>query len=173
VFACLLLIFILLVNPWENKRRFGTWSACSAKQTKKTKVWLTVLDLSESFFGLFFGAVGSLLFYMTFFTDHDYTWRNLNVAFINPLAFALVPLGIIQAVTKLDKRRKNCMRVTAILYLYIFIAALCTIIINLSGLCRQDNAATLILVLPMTLVFALWYGSSVKGVIYGRLADMG
>ncbi|MDR0451885.1 MAG: DUF4105 domain-containing protein, partial [Treponema sp.] len=55
------------------------------------------LGLLQSFLGLFFGAAGSVLLFMTFFTNHDYTYHNINIIYINPLLFAAVPLGILYA----------------------------------------------------------------------------
>lgn len=50
--------------------------------------------LSQGLAGLFFGAAGLLLFFMTFFTNHDYTFHNINIIYANPFLLAALPLGI-------------------------------------------------------------------------------
>ena len=51
--------------------------------------------IGQGVLGLFFGIAGTVLFFMTFFTNHDYTYRNINVLFVNPLLLAAVPLAVI------------------------------------------------------------------------------
>ncbi|MDR2102726.1 MAG: DUF4105 domain-containing protein [Treponema sp.] len=58
------------------------------------------LGMLQSCLGLFFGLAGAVLFFMTFFTNHDYTYHNSNILYINFLLLGAVPLGIISAFTK-------------------------------------------------------------------------
>ena len=44
-----------------------------------------------------FGLVGCVLFFMMFFTNHDVTWFNENILFLNPLLLATGFLSIIAA----------------------------------------------------------------------------
>jgi hypothetical protein len=106
--------------------------------------------------GLFFGAAGSVLFFMTFFTNHDYTWNNANVAFVNPLLLAAVPLSIMVAVTRTKKpgRAKKAEQILGWLWVYVFVTALvCWGVHALPGV-QQQNFVTLALVLPWTGVLA-------------------
>ncbi|GHU62415.1 hypothetical protein FACS189445_5400 [Spirochaetia bacterium] len=64
------------------------------------------LGLSQSLLGLIFGLSGLLAFFLTFFTNHDYTYHNMNLLFINPLLLAAVPLGILYAFPR-DPFRRN------------------------------------------------------------------
>jgi hypothetical protein len=96
--------------------------------------------------GLFFGVAGSLLFFMSLFTDHDYTWGNLNLLFVNPLWFALIPLTILH-------KKKAAQYATGIFWALITLLLLSALIAR--RFTGQDMEATVLLVLPFTLAFLL------------------
>ncbi len=56
--------------------------------------------------GLVLGIPGTLLFFMSFFTDHDVTYGNMNLLFINPLMLLLIPLGLAALAGSVRKRTR-------------------------------------------------------------------
>jgi hypothetical protein len=110
--------------------------------------------LSQSLLGLFFGTAGSLLFFMVFFTNHDYTYGNINLLFINPLLLAAVPLGIVSALGGDAGRRFVSARLLRGLWTYVFLGGLFTMAIKALPGFYQQNQATLALVLPFSLVLS-------------------
>jgi hypothetical protein len=123
------------------------WLGHGARNTRRR-----VYFLLQGALGLFFGAAGSLLFFLTFFTNHDYTWHNANVTFVNPLLLAAVPLSIIvvAARTKKPKKAKKAEQALGWLWVYVFVTALgCWGVHALPGV-QQQNFVTLALLLPWT-----------------------
>jgi hypothetical protein len=113
--------------------------------------------LAQSALGLVFGIAGSVLFFLTCFTDHDYTWHNTNVWFVNPLWLALVPLGIIAARGKKPAAPSGGLGTGTVLrdfWVYVCIAALATVAVRLLPGFYQQTLVTEALVLPFALVLA-------------------
>jgi hypothetical protein len=113
-----------------------------------------ILGLGQSILGLFFGAAGLILFFMTFFTNHDYTYHNINVIFINPLLFAALPWGIIYALAKDEKKIRSAASRLKALWTYVFLAGFLTIIIKIIPAFYQQNQPTQIFVLPFAFVLS-------------------
>jgi hypothetical protein len=120
-----------------------------------TKIFL---GLVQSFLGLFFGLAGSLLFFLTFFTDHDYAYHNSNVFFVNPLFFAAITLGLIFAFTINEKKRFLTARLSRVFWTYILLGGLITMLIKLSPSFYQQNQVTQALVLPIALTMLVLMG---------------
>ncbi|GHV64675.1 hypothetical protein AGMMS49587_17520 [Spirochaetia bacterium] len=114
-----------------------------------------LFGIAQAALGLFFGAAGTVLFFMTFFTNHDYTWHNSNVLFINPLLFAALPLGILYAAARDPAKRRRRGRFLAYLWTYVFIAGLVTMAIKVLPFFYQQNQVTQALVLPFALVLSV------------------
>jgi hypothetical protein len=123
------------------------------------------LGIFQALLGLFFGAAGSLLVFMSFFTNHDYSWHNINVLFINPLLLAAVPLGIMLArgkgaahcsagrSSRRSARRSSAWLLSA-LWTYVFFGGLLSLVLRaLPGL-YQQNQVTLALILPVALTLS-------------------
>jgi hypothetical protein len=110
--------------------------------------------ISQSLLGLFFGGAGMVLFFMSFFTNHDYTWHNSNVLFINPLLLAAVPMGILVARAKEKRKRLFPEQFLRALWTYVFLGGLLSMVIKLSPAYYQQNQVTQALVLPFTLVLS-------------------
>jgi len=108
--------------------------------------------LVHSFLALFFGAAGLMLFFLTLFTNHDYTFENINILFVNPLYFVALPCGIILAFTKNAKKRATSLRVLRIFWAYVFISGLVTIALRFFPAFYQQNQVTQAMVLPLALV---------------------
>jgi hypothetical protein len=53
-----------------------------------------VLGVTTSLWGLVLGILGTGLFVMALFTNHEVTFHNENLLFVNPVTFGLVPAGV-------------------------------------------------------------------------------
>ncbi|AEF81960.1 DUF4105 domain-containing protein [Leadbettera azotonutricia] len=104
--------------------------------------------------GLFFGISGLVLFFMTFFTNHDYTFHNLNVLYINPLLIAAVVFGVlcIKASDDLEKHKWN-IAIKAV-WSYVFVFGIVVLLLRLIPGLRQMNLVTLAMVLPFAAVLS-------------------
>jgi hypothetical protein len=111
--------------------------------------------ITQAILGLFFGIAGTVLCFMSFFTNHDYTWHNSNALFINPLLLAAVPLGILCATARDPAKRLRCGRFLSYLWTYVFIAGLVTMAIKFLPFFYQQNQVTQALVLPFALVLSV------------------
>jgi hypothetical protein len=112
------------------------------------------LGLAQVFLGLFFGIAGSLLFFLAFFTNHDYTYHNSNFLYVNPLILAAVPLGFVFALGKNQKKRLFSESLLRGLWTYVFLGGILSMIIKLFPGFYQQNQVTQALVLPFALVLS-------------------
>ena len=117
----------------------------------KLKNYRVPIGIINSFFGLFFGIAGSLLFFMTFISAHDYTYDNSNIFFVNPLFLALIPLGLIFAFSASDKKRFIAARVLKVFWICTLLGGFFTMVIKLFPMFYQQNQVTQALLLPITL----------------------
>jgi hypothetical protein len=98
--------------------------------------------------GLFFGISGLALFFMTFFTNHDYTYHNINVLFINPLLLAAVVFGILHIKAPDDMEKYKWSIVIKAVWSYVFVFGIITLLLRLIPGLHQMNLVTLAMVLP-------------------------
>jgi hypothetical protein len=112
--------------------------------------------LGQGILGFFFGAVGLILLFMTFFTDHDYTYHNINIIFINPLLLAALPLGIVFLKTNSSDTKAGLELAVKILWSYVFVFGLLSLLLRLLPFFWQQNQVTLALVLPFAVVLSLF-----------------
>jgi hypothetical protein len=110
--------------------------------------------LGNALLGLFFGLAGSLLFFLSFFTNHDYTWHNANVIFVSPLLLAAVPLGLIAAFSKKPVRVMFCEKLLRGVWTYMLLGGIVSLLIKLSPAYFQQNQVTLALVLPFAVMLS-------------------
>ena len=118
-----------------------------------------VLGFAQAAAGLFFGIMGSLLFFMSFFTTHDYTYHNANLLFINPLLLAAVPLGLIAAFSKKPHKRQKADRFLRGLWTVVFLGGILSIVIRFFPAYYQQNQPSQALVIPFAFVLSavpLW-----------------
>jgi uncharacterized membrane protein len=104
--------------------------------------------LFQGALGLFFGIAGSVLFFMTFFTDHDYTYRNINVLFTNPLLLSVVPMGILYCTGFSSGNNEKWGRRIKTVWSCVFVLGIISIIINVLFL-GQQNKVDLAIFLPI------------------------
>jgi len=105
--------------------------------------------------GAFFGFVGSVLFFMSFFSDHDYTYNNINIIFINPLWFLAIPFGIRYGFTKIENKIQKSIALMRVLFSYVFLAAALALIVSFFPAHNQDNLTSIVLVMPISLVLTV------------------
>jgi hypothetical protein len=122
---------------------------------RREKCGRVLWGISNALLGLFFGLAGSLLFFLTFFTNHDYTWQNANVIFINPLLLAAVPLGLIAALSRKPVKVMFSETLLRGVWTYVLLGGIVTMPIKLSPAYFQQNQVTLALVLPFALVLSI------------------
>jgi hypothetical protein len=152
----------VLDRPWNNIpgaaviglliAGFFLWTMILEK--KHTLLARRLFGSANAFLGLILGTAGGALFFMTFFTDHDYTYENCNVIFANPLLLTAFPLGLAAAFGKNIKRVKIYTNIIRILWTYVFLAALLTVVIKIFPAYYQDNWAVLAVFLPVSLVLS-------------------
>ncbi len=107
----------------------------------------TVLSLIIS---LIFALPGTLLFFMAFFTDHNYSYYNMNLLFINPFLFVNFAMSIRQLSKKTIETRALmiCWMITSA-------GAVLSIILKIIPACRQDNWESIFLILPFAIILSL------------------
>jgi hypothetical protein len=110
-----------------------------------------LLGILYSIIGLILGVIGSLLFFMEFFSNHNYTYENINVLFANPLLLLALPFGLMYAFGKDEKQIVVRRHILQIIMSYVFLTGLIVIIIKVSPNYYQDNWAQLALVLPVAI----------------------
>lgn len=129
------LICALLLYRAEVKGRFGLY-----------KAYAFTLDL-------FFGLLGTLLAFMMFFTNHNVTWYNENLLFVNPV---LIAMAIMTLKVKKPKIRK------ALVIIYRILLAIMAILIVLKlilpGVFLQDNWTVFVMIAPYYIVNAINIG---------------
>jgi hypothetical protein len=121
--------------------------------------------LSQSALGLFFGITGSILFFMSFFTNHDYTYHNSNILFINPLLLGAIPLGFILAFGKEAKNRLWAEHLLKALWSVMLFGSILSMVIKLFPGFYQQNQVSQALVLPFALILSgipAWVGRLVS-----------
>jgi hypothetical protein len=112
------------------------------------------LGICNSLLAVILGAFGTVLCFMEFFTNHDYTYENSNVLFSNPLLLIAVPFGIMYALGKNEKKLKIYLQVIRVTWTYVVLSVLIVMIIKVSPNYYQDNWALLVLILPPALVLS-------------------
>jgi hypothetical protein len=117
--------------------------------------------LSQSALGLFFGIAGSLLFFMSFFTNHDYTYHNSNILFVHPLLLGAIPLGFILAFGKEAKKRVRAEHLLKTLWSVVLFGGILSMVIKCFPGFYQQNQVSQALVVPFALLLSgipAWVG---------------
>jgi hypothetical protein len=132
----------------------GTLAFCMALDTKHIKAGKTAWLLSQGLFGCFLGLAGTLLFFMAFFTNHDYTFNNLNMFIANPLLLAALPLGIVALTADNYIKEAIAAHIIKILWTAVFLGGIASAL--LSAFSYQQNVTPLALALPSSFVLSLF-----------------
>jgi hypothetical protein len=121
----------------------------------KSPLWQVLAGAGQSLAGLFFGGAGLVLFFMAVFTNHDYTYHNMNLLFANPLLLAAVPLGIRYAIAPNAAARERPELLLRLLWLLVLLGICASMLLKLLPWFWQDNIVDEMLMLPIVLVLAL------------------
>jgi hypothetical protein len=127
----------------------------SKMQGGGSQIFRRIFGTAQAALGLFFGIMGTLLFFMCFFTSHDYTYNNSNVIFVNPLLLAAVPLGLIAAFCRDSAKFRKADFLLKTLWTYVFLGGLLTVVLRLLPGFYQQNQPTQALILPFAFVLSL------------------
>ncbi len=146
-------------NPWIGTLILGIGIALllvffDLLRDKKPVLGRRAWALTQSVLGFFFGVMGSVLFFMTFFTDHDYTFHNANVIFVNPLWFTVFAAGLALAFAKSEKKRFTAALILRVFWTYVLLGGLLTMAIKLSPTFFQQNQPTQALIIPFAFVLS-------------------
>ncbi|GHT51325.1 hypothetical protein FACS1894102_7230 [Spirochaetia bacterium] len=135
-------------NGGEKKLKASNEASTLLATSKCTKVCYGFLS---GFVSLFFALAGTMAFFMTFFTDHDYTFHNMNVMFINPLLLIAVAPAFIFAFSKNTAKNIKRINIVKAVWTYVFFAAILSILLKLLPMFYQENYVTLAMILPISL----------------------
>jgi hypothetical protein len=116
-----------------------------------------LLGLGQSFLGFFFGVIGIILCFMSFFTNHDYTYQNSNFLYVNPLLLAAVPLGF-AVLSKEPRRRFVSEQLLKSLWTYVFLGGILSMVIKLFPGFYQKNQVDQALILPIAFTLSFFPG---------------
>jgi hypothetical protein len=132
VLGCALALFFALLRLFRSRGNIAA-----------DKTWA----LGQGAMGLFFGFSGTILFFMMFFTDHDYTYKNINILFANPLLLSALFFGIRYCRAPSQNRKKLEAAIKTI-WSGCLGLALISILVNELPFFRQQNQVDLALILP-------------------------
>ena len=123
-------------------------------QSRNIRLGRTMAGISMSLCGLVFGFASLLLYFMNIFTNHDYTYENINMVFGTPLLLAAFPFGIGYAAAKSQKKQKKYGELLRIIWLLCALGVIVSMALKLLPMIYQDNLTDQMLLLPIALVFS-------------------
>jgi len=124
-------------------------------QTKSPPIGQVSLGICHSVLGFIFGSAGLILMFMSFFTEHDYTFNNSNLFFCNPLLLAAVPLGLRYAFADNYNKRLFAETSLRLIWLLTVLGIFLSMLVKLSPRFWQDNLSDQLLMLPIALILSL------------------
>lgn len=101
-----------------------------------------------SIYSFLFGLIGSIMFFMSFFTNHTVMHANENLLFINPLLLIAAPFFI-----GIAGGQKRSLLVNGFIYSFLVVMVLILIVLKLTGYFFQDNVEFILFFLPVYAVF--------------------
>jgi hypothetical protein len=128
---------------------------------KKYPALRVVFGIVQSIVILYWALMGTILFYAMFFSGHTYTYNNINIVYANPLLLAGVPFGVLCAFTKYERRRVFYFRVLKVLWMYVLIGSVFSVLLRIAGFNHTDNTLTLLLIVPSAAVSGC-FGDSIR-----------
>lgn len=108
-----------------------------------------IYALSNIIAGFLLGILGSVLLFLAVFTDHTYSFNNLNLFMINPLALLIIPAAIMY-LKKGEKWRGKL----NLLWLIQIISTVLMILLKILTPIEQSNHLEIIIILPMLIAFS-------------------
>ncbi|MDR2966282.1 MAG: DUF4105 domain-containing protein [Treponema sp.] len=131
---------------------FGFFFFLTAKNKKAGRI---LAGISMSLSGLVFGFAASLLYFLSLFTNHDYTYNNMNMIFCTPILLAAVPFGIYYAFTKNQEKLVTYGLLLRLIWLLPAAGVIISMILKIFPWFWQQNLTDQMLILPIALVFTL------------------
>ena len=122
-------------------------------QAKKIRAGKVLAGISMSITSLFFGIAGVLLCFLVFFTNHDYTFQNMNMIYCTPLLLAGVPFGIGYAVTKNQDKLVKYGFLLRLLWVITVLGILISMFLKILPWFYHKNLTDQMLMLPIALLF--------------------
>jgi len=123
-------------------------------QKKNHRIGRILAGSSMSITGFIFGTAALLLYFLSIFTNHDYTYQNFNMIFGTPVLLAAVPLGVFYAFTKNQEKFIFYNFILRVIWFLTALGVLVSMILNLLPDIYQKNLTDKMLFLPVSLVFA-------------------
>jgi len=147
-------------KQWPTELVFGLLVAVVlgilfSLQKKNPAGGQVALGITHSLLGLGFGIAGLMLFFMSGFTSHDYTYHNANLLFVNPLLLIAFPLGLRYAASKNYDSRLRAEFTLRLLWLLVVLGIFASMLMKLSPRFWQDNLTDQMLILPIALMLSL------------------
>jgi len=147
-------------RQWPTELAFGLFLAAVLGvlfyiQYKYPAAGQVTLGIFHSLLGIVFGGAGLVLFFLSLFTDHDYTYHNANLLFCNPLFLAAIPLGILYAKSQNYYRRLPAEFMLRLLWMLSALGIFASMFIKLLPQFWQQNLVDQSLMLPIALVISL------------------
>ena len=118
-------------------------------QSREPAIGQIMIGVENSILGLCFGLAGLLLFFISFFTNHDYTFHNANLLFCNPILIMTVPLGIKYASADNYSERLFAEISLRMIWFLMLIG------VFISFFIRQCNLSIKVLILPISIILSL------------------
>ncbi|MDA3940807.1 MAG: DUF4105 domain-containing protein [Spirochaetia bacterium] len=109
---------------------------------------IRLFALINIIFGFFLGLLGLILVFLATLTNHTYSYNNLNIFMINPIALLLIPASILYWIKGSKWRGK----IDLLWYLQLGLT-LIMILLKVFTQVKQDNLLEIILFLPIILSF--------------------
>ncbi|MBI9098063.1 MAG: DUF4105 domain-containing protein [Spirochaetaceae bacterium] len=116
-------------------------------RSRKGKIRLFALGNIAA--GFILGILGSVLLFLMAFTDHSYSYNNLNLFMINPLALLLIPASVVYL-----KKGNVARSKIDIIWLIQIISTVIMILLKALTSIKQANQIEIIIVLPLLLSFS-------------------
>ncbi|MHB9294974.1 hypothetical protein PilKf_00707 [Pillotina sp. SPG140] len=127
---------------------------CEHLKTKKPSTQRVIFGISHSILGFLFGTAGTVLYFMTFFTDHDYTYHNINVLLAGPILLLAIPFGITVARGIMPRKAFFARHMLKALWSCGMLGCLLSLLIRISPRFYQQNQTTQALLLPIALALS-------------------
>ncbi len=124
-----------------------------------------LLGLSIAAWGMVFGILGTGLFEMALFTNHEVTFHNENLLFVNPVTLMLVPAGI-----QLARNRPAALARLRWLWTFFTAGAALDIVCKVLPWFDQDNWNVLALFVPVHLALAAAFTVAVRAQVTSAAA---
>jgi len=123
-------------------------------QYKNIKAGRVLAGIGMSVCGLFFGLLGVMLYFLVFFSNHDYTYQNLNIIYCTPLLLVSFVFGLCYSFARKKEKLLKYGFLSRFVWLITLAGIILSMLLKVLPWFYHDNFAGQILMLPLALVFA-------------------